>query len=116
MDAETRRTLAATVLSTLIRVSFVFLALHEYDRENGASAQKTENGKTRETRGRGRDGREGGREKERKRKIVPFLILSINVKKKNYSRWRLKFSLIVTSSHVHHVISARGTKNSSTLK
>lgn len=82
MDAETRRTLAATVLSTLVRVSFVFLALHEYDRENGASAQKTENGKTRETRGRGRDGREGEREKERKRKIVPFLILSINVKKK----------------------------------
>lgn len=114
MDAETRRTLAATVLSTLVRVSFVFLALHEYDRENGASAQKTENGKTRETRGRGRDGREGGREKERKREIVPFLILSINVKKKNnYSRWRLKFSLIVTSSHV---ISAQGTKNFSTLK
>lgn len=39
MDAETRRTLAAMVLSMLIRVSFVFFALRE--RENGASVQKT---------------------------------------------------------------------------
>lgn len=57
MDAETRRTLAATVLSTLVRVSFVFLALRQYDRENGASAQKNkrENEREREEAGRGRE-------------------------------------------------------------
>lgn len=63
MDAETRRTLAATVLSTLVRVSFVFLALRQYDRENGASAQKNKRENERGTRERG--GRRGrGRENE----------------------------------------------------
>lgn len=40
MDAETRHTLTATVPSTFVRVSFVFLALREHDREYDASAQK----------------------------------------------------------------------------
>jgi len=40
MDAETRHTLAATILSTLVRVSFVFLTLCKHDRENDTSAQK----------------------------------------------------------------------------
>lgn len=60
MDAETRRTLAATILSAPVRVSFVFLALRGRNRENGASAQKT-NGKTRE---REREGGGVGRERE----------------------------------------------------
>lgn len=60
MDAETRRTLAATVLSTLVRVSFVFLALRQYDRENGASAQKNKRENERGTRERGRGGGEKG--------------------------------------------------------
>lgn len=65
MDAETRRTLATTVLSTLVRASFVFLALREYDRENDASAQKI-NEKTREKEGERRERREKKR-KERER-------------------------------------------------
>lgn len=55
MDAETRHTLAATVPSTLVRVSFVFFALRDYDHENGAFAQKNE--------------REERRRRRRKRKI-----------------------------------------------
>lgn len=65
MDAETRRTLAATVLSTLVRVSFVFLALHEYDRENGASAQETNKKKLRKKEGRERREGEGEKEEEK---------------------------------------------------
>lgn len=72
MDAETRRTLAATVLSTLVRVSFVFLALRQYDRENGASAQKNKRERNERERG-GKKGGGGG-------KIKSFLILSISVK------------------------------------
>jgi hypothetical protein len=40
MDAETRRTLAATIPSTFVRVSSVFVALLVQNRENGASACK----------------------------------------------------------------------------
>lgn len=84
MDAETRRTLAAAILSTLVRVSFVFLALREHARENGASAQKI-NEKTRERkdenkeRGGGKAEEGGGGEEEEKRekrkKIKSFLLL-----------------------------------------
>lgn len=62
MDAETRHTLAATVPSMLVRVSFVFLALREHDRENGASVQKTNKKLEREReRGRGRKGEKSNR-------------------------------------------------------
>lgn len=62
MDAETRHTLAATVPSMLVRVSFVFLALREHDRENGASVQKT-NKKLE---------RERERKRKKRRKIKSF--------------------------------------------
>lgn len=70
MDAETRRTLAAMVLSMLIRVSFVFLALRE--RENG-SVQKTNEKMKRERKNERQRGEEKRRGK-RSRKIISFLI------------------------------------------
>lgn len=70
MDAETRHTLAATVPSMLVRVSFVFLALREHDRENGASVQKTNKKLERERE------REEVEEKE-KNQIVSMLSISV---------------------------------------
>lgn len=79
MDAETRHTLAATAPSTLVRVSFVFLALCEHDRENGASAQKTneKNQERERTRGRG----EGRRRKRRRKEIKSLPMLSMSIKR-----------------------------------
>lgn len=73
MDAETRRTLAAMVLSMLIRVSFVFLALRE--RENGASVQKTNEKMKGVGEGREKMRGEEKRRGKRRRKIISFLIL-----------------------------------------
>lgn len=78
MDAETRHTLAATAPSTLVRVSFVFLALCEHDRENGASAQKSnEKNQERERESERAEQSVERRRKKRRKEIKSFPMLSI---------------------------------------
>lgn len=68
MDAETRHTLAATVPSTLVRVSFVFLALRDYDsRKRRFRTKKNEEKNERDERG-------GGGEREKSNRFLSLLI------------------------------------------